>query len=97
MQLADAKSRMFIEYGADNNDKNPKFKVGSKISIPKCKSILANDYILNWPKEDFDIQNIKNTVPWAYVISDLNSKEVVRTFYEKNCKKQIKQSVELKK
>ena len=29
------------------------------------------------------VKNVKNTVPWTYVISDLNGGEVVGTFYEK--------------
>ena len=31
----------------------------------------------------FVIKKVKNTVPWTYVISDLKSEEIVRTFYEK--------------
>ena len=34
---------------------------------------------------------------WAYVISELNGKEIVGTFYTKNWKIQIKQRLELKK
>ena len=29
------------------------------------------------------IKKVKNTVPWTYVISDLNGEEIVGTFYEK--------------
>ena len=29
------------------------------------------------------VKNVKNTVPWTYVISDLNGGEIVGTFYEK--------------
>ena len=43
------------------------------------------------------IKKVKNAVPWAYVINDLNGKEIVGTFYEKKIfKKQIKKSLELK-
>ena len=28
------------------------------------------------------IKEIKNTVPWAYVISDLNGEEIIGTFYK---------------
>ena len=31
----------------------------------------------------FDIRQIKNTVPWTYLISDLNGEEIVGSFYEK--------------
>ena len=29
------------------------------------------------------IKKIKNTVPWTYVIDDLNGEEIAGTFYEK--------------
>ena len=29
------------------------------------------------------IKEIKNTVPWTYVINDLNGEEIMETFYEK--------------
>ena len=33
------------------------------------------------------MKKIKNTVPWTYVISDLNGEEIVRSFYEKELQK----------
>ena len=36
----------------------------------------------NWSEEIFIIKKIKNTVPWAYVINDLNGEEITGTFYE---------------
>ena len=33
------------------------------------------------------IKKVKNTVSWAYVISDLNGKEIVETFYQKELQK----------
>ena len=32
------------------------------------------------------IEKLKNTVSWAFVISDLNGEEIVGSFYEKNWK-----------
>ena len=29
------------------------------------------------------IKKVKNTVPWTYVINDLNGEEIIGTFYEK--------------
>ena len=34
---------------------------------------------------------------WPYVVNDLSGDEIVRTFDEKNSKKEIKKSLELKK
>ena len=43
------------------------------------------------------IKKNKNTIPWTYVISDLNGEEIIRTFFEKkNCKKQTKLNLGLK-
>ena len=36
----------------------------------------------NWSEEIVIIKKIKNTVPWAYVINDLNDEEIIGTFYE---------------
>ena len=33
------------------------------------------------------IKEIKNTVPWTYVISDLNGEEITGTIYEKEMQK----------
>ena len=33
------------------------------------------------------VKKVKNTVPWTYVISDLNEKEIVGTFYENKLQK----------
>ena len=43
------------------------------------------------------IKKVKNTVPWTYVINDLNGEEIVGTFYENELRKQIKKNLELKK
>ena len=33
------------------------------------------------------IKEVKNTVPWTYVISDLNGEKLAGTFYEKELQK----------
>ena len=42
------------------------------------------------------IAKAKNTISWIYVISDLKRGEIIETFYQKNCKKQIKENLALK-
>ena len=51
-------------------------------------------YVLNWSEEGFVIKNLKNTVPWACVFSDLNSEEIVGTCYEKELQKANKERVQ---
>ena len=65
------------------NDKNPKFKVGDHVGISKYKNVFAKGYKPNWSKEVFVIKEIKNTVPWTYVINYLNGKEIIGAFYKK--------------
>ena len=43
--------------------------------------------MLNWSEEVFVVSKIRNTVPWAYVINDLNGEEIIGTFYEKELQK----------
>ena len=38
-------------------------------------------------RRSFIVNEIKNTVPWTYTISDLNGEKVIGTFYEKELRK----------
>ena len=69
------------------NDKDPKFKVGDHVRISKYKNILAKGYTPNRSEKVFVIKKVKNTIPWTYVINDLNGEEITRTFYEKELQK----------
>ena len=67
--------------------KNPKFKVGDHVRISKYKNIFTKGYVPNWSEETFVIKKVKNTVPWTYVINDLNNEEIIGSFYEKELQK----------
>ena len=41
------------------------------LEYQNIKDIFAKVYVPNWSEEVFVNKKIKNTVPWAYVISDL--------------------------
>ena len=41
----------------------------------------------NCSEEDFVINKINNTVPWTYVINNLNGEEITGSFYEKELQK----------
>ena len=45
----------------------------------------------------FAIKEVKNTIPWTYVISDLNGEEIVGTFYEKNLQKTNQEEFRIEK
>ena len=51
----------------------------------------------NWSEEIFIIKKIKNTVPWTYVLNDLNGEEIVGTFYENELQKTKKNEFRIEK
>ena len=83
MKPIDVKNDSFAEYNEESNEKDPKFKVNDHVRISNYKNIFAKRYAPNWSEEIFVINDIKNTVPWTYVISDINGEEIVGSFYEK--------------
>ena len=83
MKPIDVKDNTYIITDKEINDKDPKFKVGDHLRIAKYKNIFAKGYTSNWSEEVFAIKKVKNTVPWTYVINDLNGEEIMGTFYEK--------------
>ena len=87
MKPIDVTSDSYAEYNEDSNKKDPKFKVGDHVRISKYKNIFAKGYTPNWSEEVFVIKKVKNTVPWTYVINDLNGEEIIGTFYEKELQK----------
>ena len=86
MKPVDVKDNTNIDFDKEVHDKDPKFKVGDRVRISRYKSFFAKVYTRNWSEEVLVIKNVKNTVPWTYVISDLNGLKIIRTFYEKELK-----------
>ena len=97
MKPTDVKDNTYIDFGKKVNDNDPKFKVGDHVRIWKYKNIFAKSYSPNWSEEVFVIKKIKNTVPWTYVIDDLNGEEITGTFYEKELQKIDEQEFRIEK
>ena len=72
MKPVDVEDNTYIDFEKEVNDKDPKFEVGDHVRISKYKNIFAKGYMPNWSEEVFVVSKINNTVPWAYVINDLN-------------------------
>ena len=73
----DINDNTYIDFKEEANDKDPKFNVGDHVGIYKYKNIFAKGYI----------SKIKKTVTWTYVINDLNSDDIIGTYYEKEVQK----------
>ena len=93
----DVKDNTYINIGKEVNDNDPKFKVGDHVRISKYKNIFAKGYTPNRSKETFVIKGIKNTVPWTYVINDLNGVQIIGTFYEKEFQKANQEEFRIEK
>ena len=97
MKPIDVTSDSYAEYNEDSNENKPKFKVGDHVRISKCKTIFAKGYTPNWPEEVFVASKIKNTIPWTYVISDLNGEPIAGSFYEKELQKTSQEKFRIEK
>ena len=60
-------------------------------------NLFIQGYTSNWSEEVFVINQIKNTVPWTYVINDLNGAKVIRSFYEKELQKTSQKEFKIEK
>ena len=87
MKPIEVKSYIYIDSSKEINDKNPKFKIGDNVRISKYKNVFAKGYTPIWSEEVFVIKKVKNTVPWTYVINDVNGEEIVGTFYKNELQK----------
>ena len=97
MKPIDVKSDSFAEYNEESNEKDPKFKIGDHVRISKYKNIFEKGYAPNWSEEIFAVKKKKNTVPWTYVISDLNGEEIIGSFYEKELQKTSQKEFRIEK
>ena len=87
----------YAECIKDSNKKDSKFKVGDYVRISKYKNIFAKGYTPNWLEEVFVVSEIKNTIPWTYVISDLNGEKISGSFYEKELQKTRQEKFKIEK
>ena len=87
MKPVDVTNNTYINFEKEVHNKDPKFKVGDYVRISIYTNIFAKRYMPNWSEEVFISSKIKNTIPWTYIINDLNGEEIIGTFYEKELQK----------
>ena len=97
MKPIDVKDNTYINTSKEINNKDPKFKVGDRVRISKYKNIFTKGYMSNWSEEAFVIKKVKNTIPWTYVINDLNGEEIIGTLYEKEVQKTNQEEFRIEK
>ena len=68
MKPVDVKDNTYDNFKKEVNDKDPKFRAGDCVRISKHKNIFIKENKPNWSEDIFIVSNIKNIVPWTYVI-----------------------------
>ena len=97
MKPIDVTDDSYIEYSKESNKKDLKFKIGDHVRTSKNKISFAKGYIPSCSEEVFVISKIKNTVPWTYIISDMNGEEITGSFYENELKKSNQKEFRIEK
>ena len=93
MKPADVTSSIYVDFDKENNQEGPKFKADHHVRISNYKNIFAKVYLPNWSEEVFVMKKVKNTVPWAYVISDFNGVKIFGTLCDKELQKTTKKRI----
>ena len=73
----------------EHNKKRSRLKVCDRVRISKFKNILAKGYTPNWSSEIFIVDKVNDTVPNMYNFKDLNDKEILGSFYDRQLQKTI--------
>ena len=97
MKPIDVKDNTYINTDKKINNKDLKFKVGTRVRISKYKSVFAKGYVPNWSEEVFAVNKIKNTVSWTHEINDLSGEQIVGSFYEKELQKTSQEEFRIEK
>ena len=71
IKSVDVKIIKYLDFCIENNDKDPKFKVGDDVRI-LILFYFFSKYAPNESEEVFVTKKVKSTVPWTYAVSDLN-------------------------
>ena len=61
-----------MDFHEEDVKEDHKFEVGDHVRVSKYKSIFAKGCVPYWSEKIFMIKKVKNSVPWTYVIKDLD-------------------------
>ena len=92
MKPVDVKPSIYVNV-KKNSNKGPKFKVDDNLRISNHKNIFAEGYVSDWSEEVFVTFTKVNNM--SFVI--LTEKKLLERVTKKNCKKQIKKCLKLRK
>ena len=59
--------------------------------------MFAKGYTQNWSEEVFVVSKIRDTVPWTYLINNLNGEPITGSIYEKELRKTSQEKFRIEK
>ena len=77
MKANDVKTSACIGFDVENNDKDPKFKVGYHARISKYKNTFQKATLQIGQKNYLLLKKLKNTILWTCLIKGLDGKKKV--------------------
>ena len=95
MKPVDVKSSTYIGSIKEFDDQDPKFEIGDILRISKLKTFLQKIMFQVGLKKFSLLKTLKTLCCGHMLLMILKTKKLLERF--KNCKKQIKKSLELKK
>ena len=81
------KSNTYTDFGKENSDKYPKFKIGDNVRISKFNFFFAKSYIMNWSEEVLAIKKLKFMYRENMLLIIKMEKGILKRFMKTNCKK----------
>ena len=97
MKAVDVKWSTYIDFNKENNKLGTKFKVDDHVRISKYKIIFAKAISLIGLKKFLWLNKLTTLCHGHILLVILMLNELLEHSMKKNCKKQIKKSLELKK
>ena len=98
MKPVDVKWKTYIGSSKEINNKDPKFRTGDIVRVSKYKNIFAKGYVTNWSEEEvFVFKKLKILFRGYMLLVILTEKKLLEGSTKTNCKKQIKNNLELKR
>ena len=98
MNAVDVKSSTYIDSSKEINDEDPKSKIGDIIRISKYKNIfVCTMFQICLHKKFLSLKKLNTLCLRHMLLGILKAKKLLERFAKKNCQKQIKKSLELKK
>ena len=97
MKPANVKNNKYINFNKKNDKEGPKLKVGEHLRISKCKNILLKGTLQIGLKKFLLLKMLKILFHGHMLLMILIVKKLLKPFMKKNCWRQIKKNLELRK